>query len=74
MCSDQGELLCCSFNGEQVYELNEGDCNRLENMESKEAIDNTYSENPFANKLLRDGLLLIQKGDKTFDLRGQEVK
>ena len=27
-----------------------------------------------SQKILRDGQILIQKGDKTFDLRGQEVK
>ena len=39
----------------------------------EQAIDNANA-NANAVKLFRDGQVLIQKGDKTFDLRGQEVK
>jgi hypothetical protein len=36
-------------------------------------IDN-ISVKPSVSKIFRDGQILIQKGDKTFDLRGQEVR
>ena len=39
----------------------------------EQAIDNAYA-NANAVKLLRNGQVLIQKGDKTFDLRGHEVR
>lgn len=34
----------------------------------------TVEDAPKVHKVLRNGQILIQKGDKTFDLRGQEVK
>ena len=74
MCSDQGELLCCSYNGEQVYEFNEGDCNKLENMESKDAIDNTSSENLPATKALRDGQLYIIRDGRTYNAQGMRAE
>ena len=42
--------------------------------QSLEAVDEVLDGQSRGIKFLRDGQILIQKGDKTFDLRGQEVR
>lgn len=40
----------------------------------EEAIDNTQAEHPAAHKTLRDGQLLIERGDKVYTVQGTEVR
>lgn len=70
-CMDEGQIMCCSHNGEPVYEFNQGDCEKLDNLM---AIDITSIANSASIKILYDGLVLIERNGKVYTLQGQEVK
>ncbi len=61
-----------SFNGEMRYQ---GQCVRLvQAYEVPTGIIETLSENTQSQKILRNGQLLILRGDHTYTLTGQEVR
>ena len=51
-----------------------GEMNIIGKHESPMGIDNTSADQPKATKILRDGQILILRGDKTYTITGQEVK
>jgi len=63
--------FCCSLNGEPIYEYNLGDCERINTLLP---INNVQADLSSATKLLRNGQILILRGDKTYTVTGQEVK
>lgn len=65
-------VCCCSLNGEPIYEEYPGLC---EEMDIPNALpDVEESTQPSAVKDLRNGQLLILRGEKTYDAQGREIK
>jgi hypothetical protein len=67
-------FLLCAYNGEvQIYTSDTGEeygCEYWQTLLATENIDVT----PSSTKILRDGQLLILRGDKTYTLQGQIIR
>lgn len=61
------DFLCCSYNGQPLYETSAGSC---DNIDSR--LDNT-SAAPQTVKYLRNGQLFLQLGEQSYDVLGRPV-
>ena len=76
--ADEGvyTLLCAYKNGEQVYSSSKAEqygC-QFNGYQSYSTIPSVEPSDTQCTKLLRDGQLLILRGNKTYTIQGQEVK
>ncbi len=67
-------LLCAYKNGEQVYVSEKGEMYGCEYNGNEQPIDNIHAYSPSAAKIIRDGQILILRGDKTYTITGTEVQ
>lgn len=61
------DFLCCSYNGQPLYETSAGSCDNIDTR-----LDNT-SAAPQAVKYLRNGQLFLQLGEQSYDVLGRPV-
>lgn len=61
------DFLCCSYNGQPLYETSAGSC---DNIDSR--LENT-SAAPQTVKYLRNGQLFLQLGEQSYDVLGRPV-
>ena len=67
------DFVCCTRDDVVLYETGPNECDKLKNMIfTKE--ENIPASDSFAGKLLHDGQLLIEHGNKTYNALGVPVK
>ena len=62
-------FICCSVDGNPVYETSEGSCE----YNTETAVSETQAHSNSATKWVRDGQILINRSDKTYNLMGVEM-
>ena len=60
---------CCSLNGDILFEHNQGDCERIDMMDTTDKV----LTNKSATKILRNGQIFILRGEKVYTVQGQEI-
>ena len=66
------DFICCTHDGVVLYETGPNECDKLMNMVFTE--EHSPAQVSFDGKLLRDGQLFIQNGNKTYNALGVPVK
>ncbi len=67
--------MCCSLNGEPIYEAVEGNCEIVNDFFVASKIESISSSTPAsASKFLRNGQLFIEHNGKIYNVTGKEVK
>lgn len=68
------DFVCCTLGDNLLYEISEGECDKLNDLPHVTGLDNTSVLSSSATKILHDGQLFILRDGKTYTVTGMEIE